>query len=117
MCSITLLTGLCIILRSATKITHKAQSVTCLAAKWHVCATLDNSFNTSDGDQTPRGSSAVNGIETISNNVGTDGESDGEDAGDEEDDLDNDRLIPAYAYSTITYQKRQALGKQVTFFL
>ncbi|XVF77369.1 hypothetical protein PTKIN_Ptkin14bG0037600 [Pterospermum kingtungense] len=113
MCSITLLTGLCILLRSATKITHKAQSVTCLAAKWHVCATLGNSFNTSDGDQTPRGS-AVHGIETFPSVAGVDGgQSDGEDAGDEEDDLDNDKIIPAYAYSTISYQKRQAL---VTYF-
>ena len=106
MCSITLLTGLCILLRSATKITHKAQSVTCLAAKWHVCATLD-SFDANDGE-TPR-TPAIHGCEAFPH-VGTDGESDGEDAGDEEDDLDNNKLIPAYAYNTISYQKRQALG-------
>lgn len=40
----------------------------------------------------------------------TDGSSDG-DVGDEEDELDNTKLIPAYAYSTISFQKRQALGK------
>ncbi|XWS51822.1 hypothetical protein CRYUN_Cryun11dG0015400 [Craigia yunnanensis] len=109
MCSITLLTGLCILLRSATKITHKAQSVTCLASKWHVCATLD-SFDANDGE-TPR-TPAIHGGQAFPH-VGTDGESDGEDAGDEEDDLDNNKLIPAYAYSTISYQKRQAL---VTYF-
>lgn len=30
-----------ILLRSAVRITHKAQGVTCLAAKWHVCTTID----------------------------------------------------------------------------
>ncbi|KAI7731016.1 hypothetical protein M8C21_017410, partial [Ambrosia artemisiifolia] len=39
--SVSLLAGLMILLRSATRITHKAQGVTCLAAKWHVCATID----------------------------------------------------------------------------
>ncbi|XVE80439.1 hypothetical protein DITRI_Ditri14bG0139700 [Diplodiscus trichospermus] len=109
MCSITLLTGLCIILRSATKITHKAQSVTCLAAKWHICATLD-SFDANDGE-TPR-IPAIHARQDFPH-VGTDGESDADDAGDEEDDLDNNKLIPAYAYSTISYQKRHAL---VTYF-
>ena len=110
MCSITLLTGLGILLRSATKITHKAQSVTCLAAKWHVCATLD-SFDANDGE-TPR-TPAIHGDQSFPPVV-TDGESDGEDAGDEEDDLDNNKLIPAYAYSTFSYQKRQALGNNIT---
>ncbi|XP_015582109.1 uncharacterized protein LOC8269016 [Ricinus communis] len=97
LCSITLVTGLLIILRSATKITHKAQSVTSLAAKWHICATLDT-FDSTEGE-TPRTPTA-NGI--------TDDE-EGDDAGDEEDELDNSKLIPAYAYSTISFQKRQAL--------
>ncbi|KAF2585570.1 hypothetical protein F2Q70_00036913 [Brassica cretica] len=34
---------------------------------------------------------------------------DSEDYGEEEDDFDNNDLIPAYAYSTISFQKRQAL--------
>ncbi|KAE8734001.1 V-type proton ATPase subunit e-like [Hibiscus syriacus] len=109
MCSLTLLTGLCILLRSATKITHKAQAVTCLASKWHICATLD-SFNVNDGE-TPR-TPAIHAHQVFPR-VGTDGESESEDVGDEEDDLDNNKLIPAYAYSTISYQKRQAL---VTYF-
>ncbi|KAK8643994.1 hypothetical protein V6N13_013271 [Hibiscus sabdariffa] len=110
MCSITLLTGLCILLRSATKITHKAQAVTCLASKWHICATLD-SFDVNDGGETPR-TPAIHAHQAF-HRVGTDGESESEDVGDEEDDLDNNKLIPAYAYSTISYQKRQAL---VTYF-
>ncbi|KAE8713700.1 V-type proton ATPase subunit e-like [Hibiscus syriacus] len=109
MCSLTLLTGLCILLRSATKITHKAQAVTCLASKWHICATLD-SFDVNDGE-TPR--TPVIHAHQACPRVGTDGESESEDVGDEEDDLDNNNLIPVYAYSTISYQKRQAL---VTYF-
>lgn len=105
LCSITLLTGLLILLRSATKITHKAQSVTCLAAKWHVCATLE-SFEANDGE-TPR---APIDHEQRVFPVGPDEESDGDEADDEEDDLDNTKLIPSYAYSTISFQKRQALG-------
>lgn len=100
----TLVTALLILLRSASKITHKAQAVTCLAAKWHVCATLE-SFETADGE-TPT---------LVARNKGRDiitlTESDSEDYGDEEDDLDNNNIIPAYAFSTISFQKRQALGK------
>lgn len=105
LCSMTLVTALLILLRSASKITHKAQAVTCLAAKWHVCATLE-SFETVDGE-TPT-------LVARNNNKGHDVitiiESDSEDYGDEEDDLDNHKIIPAYAFSTISFQKRQALG-------
>lgn len=34
-----------------------------------------------------------------------------DDGGDEEDELDNCKFDPSYAYSTISFQKRQALGK------
>ncbi|XP_062015424.1 uncharacterized protein LOC133731985 [Rosa rugosa] len=102
-CSITLVTGLLIVLRSATKITHKAQAVTCLAAKWHVCATLD-SFDAT----TAQIASSGRVFRAESDNDETEDE-----AEDEEDELDNSKLIPSYAYSTISYQKRQAL---VTYF-
>lgn len=108
LCSITLLTALLILLRSATRITHKAQSVTGLAAKWHVCATLDDSIDVNEGE-TLVTQVAATGSESF--HVGIFGESDDEDSGDEEDDLDNHKLIPAYAYSTISFQKRQALGQ------
>ncbi|KAJ9562666.1 hypothetical protein OSB04_007826 [Centaurea solstitialis] len=106
--SVSLLAGLMILLRSATRITHKAQGVTCLATKWHVCATIE-SFDPPDADtETP----LVHG--TGNQAFGGDGSSsDNEDIGSEEDDLDNTKLIPAYAYSTISFQKRQAL---VTYF-
>lgn len=106
LCSITLVTGLLILLRSATKITHKAQAVTCFAAKWHVCATLD-SFDTTTSEI------ATGGQVFHSTERGEldDGEAEDEDESeDEEDELDNSKLIPSYAYSTISFQKRQALG-------
>ncbi|GMH05767.1 hypothetical protein Nepgr_007607 [Nepenthes gracilis] len=102
LCSVTLVTGLMIILRSATKITHKALAITCLAAKWHVCATID-SFSSAEAE-TPMHQNADAIFAEVINR-----ESEGEDPGDEEDELDNTKLIPAYAYSTISFQKRQAL--------
>ncbi|CAN4097168.1 unnamed protein product [Withania somnifera] len=92
LCSDSLHAGLMILLRSATRITHKAQSVTCLAAKWHVCTTID-SFDSTEFSP-----------------VCSQGSSDADDVVDEEDELDNTKFIPAYAYSTISFQKRQELG-------
>ncbi|KAG5516356.1 hypothetical protein RHGRI_037166 [Rhododendron griersonianum] len=106
LCSITLVTGLFICLRSATKITHKAQAVTCLATKWHVCATID-SFNESDGDS-PRahGVSSPRMYPVNGNSASDNEEADGDDV------LDNTKMVPIFAH-TISYQKRQAL---VTYF-
>ncbi|CAH9052623.1 unnamed protein product [Cuscuta epithymum] len=116
LCSLSLLAGLMILLRSATRITHKAQGVTCLAAKWHVCATMD-SFDSVDGE-TPRVSvAAAPAINSFAppacSDSGVDGSSDTDDVGDEEDELDNTNFLHSYAYSTISFQKRQAL---VTYF-
>ncbi|KAL6538449.1 hypothetical protein OROGR_012437 [Orobanche gracilis] len=110
-CSVSLLTGLLIILRSATRITHKAQAVTCLAAKWHVCATID-SFDTSEAE-TPIARIADKQFFSGS----SDGSSDSDDVGDEEDELDNSKFVPSYAHSTISFQKRQALGTQLQYVL
>ncbi|KAF5773911.1 hypothetical protein HanRHA438_Chr13g0604861 [Helianthus annuus] len=105
--SVSLLAGLMILLRSATRITHKAQGVTCLAAKWHVCATID-AFEPLEADtETPT-------VGVVGDPVFHEASSsDYDDVGSEEDELDNCKLIPAYAYSTISFQKRQAL---VTYF-
>ncbi|KAK2441104.1 putative transmembrane protein [Trifolium repens] len=103
LCSVTLLSALSIMFRSATKITHKAQAITGLAAKWHVCATLDSFDGVVEGETLTARSSD----DRIYPSVGTDGESDS--AGDEEDEIDTTKFIPSYAYSTISYQKRQAL--------
>ncbi|OMO64751.1 hypothetical protein COLO4_31853 [Corchorus olitorius] len=100
LCSISLVIGLFICLRSATKISHRAQSITSLAAKWHVCATI-NSFDDADGE-TPTAQIVPSQIIP----PGVDWESDEEEDG---DDLDNTKLVPIFA-NTISFQKRQALG-------
>lgn len=98
-----------ILLRSATRITHKALGVTCLATKWHVCATIE-SYDPPDVDmETPPTAMGVMGNQVFRRDASS-SSSDNEDVG-SEDELDNDKLIPAYAYSTISFQKRQALGK------
>ncbi|PIN10548.1 hypothetical protein CDL12_16860 [Handroanthus impetiginosus] len=107
LCSVSLLAGLLILLRSAARITHKAQAVTSLAAKWHVCATID-SFDTTE-TETPVAQVAQQ--QTFGGIY--DASSDLDDVGDEEDELDNTKIVPSYAYSTISFQKRQAL---VTYF-
>lgn len=110
LCSVTLLSALSILFRGATKITHKAQAITGLAAKWHVCATLDSFDGVSEGNTL----TAQISHERIFPTVGTDGESETDEAGDEEDEIDTTKLIPSYAYSTISHQKRQALGNFLT---
>lgn len=107
LCSLSLVTGVFICLRSATKITHKAQSVTSLAAKWNVCATVD-SFDHLDGE-TPTGSMIESQVSPCGNAMDTSDDEEGE--GD--DDLDNTKIHPIYA-NTISYQKRQALGKNIS---
>ncbi|CAK9181698.1 unnamed protein product [Ilex paraguariensis] len=102
LCSITLVTGLFICLRSAAKITHRAQSITCLAAKWHACATI-NTFDDLD-DETPK--NQINSSQQVFP-VNAHWESDN-DEGDAEDELDNTNMVPIHAH-TISYQKRQAL--------
>lgn len=102
-CSISLVTGLFICLRSAIKITHKAYSVTSLAAKWHVCATI-NSFDDADCE-TP--TAHISSAQVFPTRV--DWESDTEE-GDGDDDIDNTKLVPIFAH-TISIQKRQALGE------
>lgn len=107
LCSMTLLAAVLILLRSATKITHKAQAITCLAAKWHVCATLD-SFDAVESE-TPVALAAGHQVSFPAVvEVQSGGEDEDEEDG-EEDDVDSTKFIPAYAYSTISFQKRQAL--------
>lgn len=101
LCSISILTGLFICLRSATKVTHKAQSVTGLAAKWHICATI-NSFDYTDGE-TP--TSQASSAQVFPG--GNESESDDE-SGTGDDDLNDTKLVPIFTH-TISFQKRQAL--------
>ena len=99
----TLLAGVCICLKRAAKITHRAQAITSLAAKWHVCATID-SFNAVVEGEDPISRSSSPPAFPYSAQFDSDEEGDGE------DDLDNTKMIPVIA-NTISYQKRQALGK------
>ncbi|CAJ2658280.1 unnamed protein product [Trifolium pratense] len=101
--SITLVSGLYILLRSATKITHKAQSITGLAAKWHICATV-NSFDNIDGE-TPVAHEAS--AQAMAANISW-GTSSDDELGDEEDELNNTKMLPIYT-RTISFHKRQAL--------
>lgn len=99
LCSISLVTGLFICLRSAAKITHRAQSITSLAARWHVCATI-NSYDDLDGE-TPTAQITAPQVFPVTDDWESDEEVDG-------DDLDNTKINPIYA-QTVSYQKRQAL--------
>lgn len=103
--SVMLVTGLFICLRSAAKITHKAQSITSLAAKWHVCATI-NSFDGID-DDTPRGDITCDPTRFYPVISTSDDEE-----GDGDDGIDNTKLVRIHT-QTVSYQKRQAL---VTYF-
>ncbi|KAL6546783.1 hypothetical protein OROMI_022504 [Orobanche minor] len=107
LCSITLVTGLFICLRSAAKITHKAQAVTSLAAKWHACATIDPVDELEDEIHPTAGTTSVQTGYPVAANWDSDNEE-----GDGDDVLDNTNLVPIYA-NTISYQKRQAI---VTYF-
>lgn len=100
MCSIVLVTGLFICLRSAAKITHKAQSLTSHATKWHICATLE-SF------AVDRPSEPAN-MATSSSAVEAEVE-DEEEGSSEEDELEGTKVLHPHAH-TISFQKRQALG-------
>ncbi|CAM8918412.1 hypothetical protein QQ045_032699 [Rhodiola kirilowii] len=100
LCSISLVSGLFICLRSSTKITHRAQSITALASKWHVCCTIE-SFDIADRE-TPH--------PNLVNQRGFDSHYDSEDEEekDGENALDNTKMMPVYAHTTISFQKRQA---------
>ncbi|XP_074381114.1 uncharacterized protein LOC141721901 isoform X2 [Apium graveolens] len=98
--SITLVTGLFICLRSAAKITHRAQAITCLAAKWNACSTI-SSFDDME-NETPRAQIVAPRVDCIFGNS----ESDDEEG--EEDVIDNTNMMPIFT-RTMSYQKRQAL--------
>ncbi|PWA72177.1 hypothetical protein CTI12_AA272790 [Artemisia annua] len=102
LCSITLVFGLYICQRSAAKITHKAQSLTSLVTKWHMCATINSFVDMGTTDETPKANFTPRMVESHSD----------DEVGDGDDELDNTKFIPVYR-NTISYQQRQAL---VTYF-
>lgn len=77
----------------------------CLATKWHVCATLET-FDATEVDSPTAQVANDPGIHIITHE-----ESDGDEVSEEEDDLENTKMVPSYAYNTISYHKRQALSK------
>lgn len=99
------MSGLLICLRYAAKITHKAQSVTSLAAKWHTCATVDSFDDIDPIDETL---STNITSERQNYNFNPQSHSDSEEG--DEDELDNTKLVPVYRH-TVSFQKRQALGE------
>lgn len=100
LCSITLVFGLYICQRSAAKITHKAQSLTSLVTKWHMCATINSFVDMGTTDETPKANFTPRTVELDSD----------DEVGDGDDELDNTKFIPVYR-KTISYQQRQALGE------
>uniref|UniRef100_A0A7N0VA00 Uncharacterized protein n=1 Tax=Kalanchoe fedtschenkoi TaxID=63787 RepID=A0A7N0VA00_KALFE len=126
LCSMTLPTGLFILLRSATKITHRAQAVACTAAKWHVCATVDSLESAEEevvpaarhvspnGRQTPATKAPASEAQQDEEEEEEEEKGSSEGEGEEEDDDgDNHQVLHGYAHCTISFQKRQAL---VTYF-
>lgn len=103
-CSTSIVTGLFICLRSATKVSHKAVSLTGLAAKWHVCASID-SFDSLDNETPTMTGTQVSSAQVFP--LGSESESD--ESGDGDDDLNDTKLIPIFTH-TISFHKRQALG-------
>ncbi|KAK1317929.1 hypothetical protein QJS10_CPA05g00959 [Acorus calamus] len=96
LCSIVLVMGMLVCLRSAAKITHKAQAITSLAAKWHICATID-SF---DADtETPH--ACTNRVFPL--HVDSD-----EEEVPDDDDMGDTQVVAPHL-NTISFQKRQAL--------
>lgn len=96
LCSLGLMTGILICLRSAAKITHKAIAITAHAAKWHVCATIE-SFDSDPDGRTPTPARARPAA----------WEEDEEQRNEEEDLEDN--LVGHPQANCMSYQKRQAL--------
>nr|XP_043611561.1 uncharacterized protein LOC122583201 [Erigeron canadensis] len=103
LCYLTLVTGLCICLRSAARITHKSQSVTSLAAKWNTCATIDSFDNVGPVEETPMANR-----DRTNYHFNAHIDSDMDEVVDE-DELDNTNMVPVYR-DTISNQKRQALA-------
>ncbi|XP_020266995.1 uncharacterized protein LOC109842540 [Asparagus officinalis] len=106
LCSVVLVTGLLITVSSAVKITHKAQAVTSLAAKWHACATID-SF---DADlEAALTCEIVSSDCVVPVNVSVENDQEPEEVeGTDEDDLESMEIVQPHAHS-ISFQKRQAL--------
>uniref|UniRef100_A0A1J3IVG9 Uncharacterized protein n=1 Tax=Noccaea caerulescens TaxID=107243 RepID=A0A1J3IVG9_NOCCA len=108
LCSISLVSGLCICLRSATQMTHKAQSLASIATKWNVCATMDTFEDLDDHGETPKFPTSRQHFPILSRRRNVIQSSDDDEEGEGDSDLDNASIHPIYARA-ISFEKRQAL--------
>ncbi|CAL9232959.1 unnamed protein product, partial [Arabidopsis halleri] len=104
LCSISLVSGLFICLKSATQMTHKAQSVTSIATKWNVCASLDT-FDVLDDGETPKCPTTIQHSQILSRRNVIQSSDDDEEGEGDHNDLD---IHPIFARA-VSSQKRQAL--------
>ena len=101
------MTGLLICLRSAAKITHKAEASTSQAEKWHVVATIDY-FSTDL--ETPSDDVACNHVFPV---LGAENREESDEYEDSiEDELEGMKIVQPHV-NTISFQKRLALGDLV----
>ncbi|KAF3329514.1 hypothetical protein FCM35_KLT04845 [Carex littledalei] len=104
MCSIMLVFGLLMIFRGAVKITHQAQALTSHAAKWHACATMEETDTTDSSKVAP--TTNPNSVYPVSF---SDESSEADSTGDSDDEvLEDTKFITIHA-NNISFQKRQAL--------
>ncbi|XP_020110285.1 uncharacterized protein LOC109725491 isoform X2 [Ananas comosus] len=111
LCSLGLVMGMLMCLRSAAKITHKTQAITSHAAAWHACATIDPS----DAADDPETHARTNCEEGDGSDSDDEDDEEEEEEERDEDDLDDAKLMPtSYAIaSTVSFQKRQALATEM----
>lgn len=113
LCSIVLVTGLLTCLHSAAKITHHAQALTSHAAKWHACCTIDSFEEFEPNGSFVRVIPAANPSSLLPEYTVNEDESPEDTADDDDNDddlLEDTKLMHPHAH-TISFQKRQALGK------
>lgn len=126
LCSVVLVTGLIILLQSATTITHKAQSIKSVATEWHAlvtCQSTCSDYDSAFSCQQPSSTNAPLEIYSTSPKIGrqnevpgftpdysySDSESCDAEGGDEEEDR---KSVAIFCQSQIaSFQKRQALVK------
>lgn len=105
LCYVGLVIGLLICIRSATKITHKAQAITSQAAQWHACATIDAFEATAAAAaeaETPSELASQPFVGVLPFYADSDQETT------TDDDVDNAKFMSPNA-TTMSFQKRQAL--------
>eukprot|EP01018_Ginkgo_biloba_P003396 Gb_02343 [translate_table: standard] len=112
LCSVMLLTGVVIFLHSAARITHKAQSISGIASRWHALATCNSYDSSSDYDSSNTAKEISTSAQYNENEIPsfpffyTNSESDPESP-----ETDDSSTIIPYHFQTASFHKRQALVK------